>query len=159
MILHKLNGPQLYHQRTRRPNLTTRPTPCTRARSVKRLQPNKAFEFIQEFLSREEPANALSLPTWVVHVSSVLEWATAMILFRKYAEVTGNQRWKAFSWGMLPALGSAMCACTWHFFYNAPTLEYLVAVQAGLTIVGNITLALAAWHVYQGALQDSNSVS
>lgn len=25
-----------------------------------------------------EPANALSLPTWAVHTSSVLEWITAM---------------------------------------------------------------------------------
>lgn len=23
----------------------------------------------------------------------------------------------------LPSLGSAMCACTWHFFYNAEELE------------------------------------
>ena len=30
---------------------------------------------------------------------------------------------------MLPSLGSAMCACTWHFFYNAPDLELLVALQ------------------------------
>lgn len=35
------------------------------------------------------------------------------------------------TWGMLPSLGSAMCACTWHFFYNAPSLEFLVALQAG----------------------------
>ena len=27
---------------------------------------------------RMEPANALSLPTWAVHTSSVLEWVTAM---------------------------------------------------------------------------------
>ena len=33
------------------------------------------------------------------------------------------------TWGMLPSLGSAMCACTWHFFYNAPSLEFLVALQ------------------------------
>eukprot|EP00955_Chlamydomonas_euryale_P084972 364034-Chlamydomonas_euryale.AAC.13 len=26
-----------------------------------------------------EPGNALSLPTWAIHVSSVLEWATAMV--------------------------------------------------------------------------------
>lgn len=24
---------------------------------------------------------------------------------------------------MLPCLGSAMCACTWHFFYNSPDLQ------------------------------------
>lgn len=27
---------------------------------------------------RMEPSNALSLPTWAVHTSSVLEWITAM---------------------------------------------------------------------------------
>jgi hypothetical protein len=27
------------------------------------------------------------------------------------------------AWGMLPSLGSAMCACTWHFFYNSPDLQ------------------------------------
>lgn len=52
-------------------------------------------------------------------------------LFWKYAEVSGNPRWKGMTWGMLPSLGSAMCACTWHFFYNAPSLEALVALQVG----------------------------
>lgn len=27
------------------------------------------------------------------------------------------------AWGMVPCLGSAMCACTWHFFYNSPDLK------------------------------------
>lgn len=67
-----------------------------------------------------EPSNALSLPTWAIHVSSVSEWIVAMALFWKYAEVTGNQRWKGMTWGMMPSLGSAMAACTWHFFYNSP---------------------------------------
>lgn len=34
--------------------------------------PAAAFEI------HAEPANALSLPTWAVHTSSVLEWVTAM---------------------------------------------------------------------------------
>ena len=37
-----------------------------------------------------EPANALSLPTWAIHVSSVVEWTTAMALMWRYAEVTGD---------------------------------------------------------------------
>jgi hypothetical protein len=67
-----------------------------------------------------EPANALSLPTWAIHVSSVTEWVAAMLLMWRYAEVTGNARWKGMAWGMMPSLGSAMAACTWHFFYNSP---------------------------------------
>ena len=38
---------------------------------------------------REEPGNALSLPTWAIHVSSVIEWIAAMGLVWRYAEVTG----------------------------------------------------------------------
>lgn len=67
-----------------------------------------------------EPANALSLPTWAIHVSSVTEWVAAMALMWRYAEVSGNPRWKGMAWGMMPSLGSAMAACTWHFFYNSP---------------------------------------
>ncbi len=40
-------------------------------------------------LVRDEPANALSLPTWAIHVSSVIEWVAAMGLVWRYAEVTG----------------------------------------------------------------------
>jgi hypothetical protein len=44
---------------------------------------------------------------------------------------------------MLPALVSAMCACTWHLYDNSPSLYGLVVLQAGLTAVGNLALALA----------------
>ena len=38
-----------------------------------------------------EPANALSLPTWAIHVSSTVEWGAAMYLVWRYAEVTGGR--------------------------------------------------------------------
>ena len=47
-----------------------------------------------------------------------------------------------------PALGGALCACTFHFFYNPPELYPIVAVQAGLTLVGNVTLAAGAFVVW-----------
>ncbi|KAI7843916.1 hypothetical protein COHA_002458 [Chlorella ohadii] len=104
-----------------------------------------------------EPANALSLPTWMVHVSSVVEWIVAMGLIWRYGEVSGNPRWKGLSWGMLPCLGSAMCACTWHFFYNSPELQFLVALQAALTVVGNCTCWWAAYRIYQWAEQEGGT--
>jgi hypothetical protein len=48
---------------------------------------------------------------------------------------------------MLPALGSAMAACTWHLFDNPEQLRGLVVFQAGLTTLGNGTLALAGWNL------------
>jgi hypothetical protein len=48
---------------------------------------------------------------------------------------------------MLPALGSAMAACTWHLFDNPDQLRGLVVFQAGLTALGNACLALASWNL------------
>jgi hypothetical protein len=82
--------------------------------------------------------HSLSWPTWVIHIASVLEWGMAMALLWQYG-------WRTFTWAMIPALGSAMCALTWHFFDNDPHLDWLVTGQAGLTLVGNIALWWAAW--------------
>jgi hypothetical protein len=92
---------------------------------------------------------ALSIPTWIVHTSSVIEWITAIWLIWSYGEITRDRAWCLFSLAMLPALISAMCACTWHFFDNSPALEWLVTLQAAMTVAGNITLMLAGWWLWQ----------
>ncbi|XP_052208908.1 uncharacterized protein LOC127812532 [Diospyros lotus] len=99
------------------------------------------------FLQLNEPPNALSLPTWAVHVSSVVEWVTAMALVWQYGEKCGYESWKGLSWGMVPLLGGALCACTWHFFYNSESLDVLVALQAALTVIGNATICFAAYRI------------
>ncbi len=93
--------------------------------------------------------NILSIPTWIIHVSSVLEWIIAIFLIWNYAEVSGDRHWIYLSYGMLPVLVSAMCACVWHFFDNLESLEWLVTLQAGMTVIGNITLCLAAWYIWR----------
>ena len=100
--------------------------------------------------------NVLSLPTWFIHVSSVLEWVAAIWLIWTYSEVTQNRAWKWFALAMLPALVSAMCACTWHYFDNAPDLEWLVTVQATMTVVGNFTLMVAAWLLWRSSTGKPN---
>ncbi|CAN6205295.1 unnamed protein product [Urochloa humidicola] len=104
-----------------------------------------------------EPANALSLPTWAVHVSSVAEWVTAMWLVWDYGERTGIKGWKGLSWGMVPLLGGAMCACTWHFFYNSESLEVLVALQGALTVIGNFTMCIAAYRIFKASQESSKT--
>ncbi|WP_017315121.1 DUF2499 domain-containing protein [Mastigocladopsis repens] len=88
--------------------------------------------------------HALSIPTWIIHISSVIEWIAAIWLIWKYGEVTANHAWWALSFAMLPALVSAMCACTWHYFDNPESLEWMVTLQAAMTLVGNFTLWAAA---------------
>lgn len=109
-------------------------------------------------LSLPEPENALSLPTWAIHVSSVVEWITAMVLVWEYGEKSGYESWKGLSWGMVPLLGGALCACTWHFFYNSESLEILVALQAALTVMGNLTMFIAAFRIYKSSQGGSKSL-
>jgi hypothetical protein len=99
------------------------------------------------WLSHNEPINALSIPTWAIHFSSVFEYLFAMGLVWKYSETTGNESWKGLTWGMLPLHASGVCACTYHFFYNPSELQFLVSMQAGLTLLGNITCAIAAYRI------------
>ena len=95
-----------------------------------------------------EPGNALSLPTWMVHVSSLIEWLAAMSLIWRYAETTGNPRWKELTVAMIPFHSSGLCACTYHLFYNAPPVRGLVLLQAVLTLVGNFTCWAAAYRIF-----------
>ncbi|GAV86911.1 SBF domain-containing protein/DUF2499 domain-containing protein [Cephalotus follicularis] len=109
-------------------------------------------------LQLSEPANALSLPTWAIHVSSVVEWITAMALVWQYGEKSGFESWKGLSWGMVPLLGGAFCACTWHFFYNSESLEVLVALQGALTLIGNATMCIAAFRIYKSSKERSQDL-
>lgn len=100
---------------------------------------------------RQTTMHALSIPTWMIHVSSVIEWIAAIWLIWTYSVVSDNPAWRALSFAMLPALISAMCACTWHFFDNPASLEWLVTLQASMTLLGNFTLCLAAWWIWRSA--------
>ncbi|XP_070047553.1 uncharacterized protein [Nicotiana tomentosiformis] len=105
-----------------------------------------------------EPSNALSLHTWASHVSSVVEWVTAMALVWQYGEKSGYESWKGLSWAMVPLLGGALCACTWHFFYNSESLEVVVALQAALTVIGNATMCFAAFRIYKLSQKQSKEL-
>lgn len=110
---------------------------------------NLPTEFVQSlpFVTHNEPVNALSIPTWAIHFSSVIEYVFAMSLVWDFAETTRNPTWKGLTWGMLPLHASGVVACTYHFFYNDPSLQFLVTTQAGLTLLGNITLMIAAFRI------------
>jgi hypothetical protein len=91
--------------------------------------------------------HALSLGTWWIHITSVLEWLIAIVAVQSYGLRRGEGGWRWLALAMVPALASAMAACTWHLFDNSPALKGLVVLQAALTTLGNIALAAAAFHL------------
>lgn len=104
------------------------------------------------------PERTLSVPTWGVHIFSLVEWLLAMGLVWNYADAErGNHRgWRTLTWGMLPLHASGICACTQHFFGNAATLDWLVAAQGAFTMMGNIGMCVAAGEL---ARDDATSTS
>ena len=91
--------------------------------------------------------HALSLGTWWIHITSVLEWLAAIVAIQAWGVSRREGGWRWLALAMVPALASAMAACTWHLFDNSPALQGLVVLQAGLTALGNGALAIAAWHL------------
>ncbi len=97
----------------------------------------------------------LSLGTWFIHLTTLFEWVFAIILIVKGGISTNNQAMSWLAIAMLPNLASAMAAITWHIFDNTNELYGLVVLQAGLTMVGNACLALAAWNLVRAEGQEA----
>lgn len=95
--------------------------------------------------AKTEPDNALTVGTWIIHVSSLVEFLVAMGFCWRWADITNNPRWKGLTWGLLPLHSSGITACVSHLFYNQ--IAILVPLQAFLTCVGNTTAAYAAFRI------------
>merc|ERR1719324_1280158 len=68
-----------------------------------------------------------------------------MTLAWRYADATGNPRWKGLTWGMLPSSASSVCALTFHVFYNR--IPWILTAEAFFTFLGNATLGIAAFRI------------
>ena len=98
----------------------------------------------------------LSLGTWFIHIATLFEWGIAIILIDNISSILKNKPLGYFALAMLPNLASAMAAITWHIFDNSLELKGLVVLQAALTTLGNICLALAAWNLFRSETSQIN---
>ena len=89
----------------------------------------------------------LSLGTWFIHIATVLEWSLAILVLCNVGVKSSNKGLIWLSVSMLPNLASAMTAITWHIFDNSIELKGLVVLQAGLTVIGNTAMAIAAFNL------------
>jgi len=92
-----------------------------------------------------EPENALTIACWIIHVTSLVEFLVAMGFCWRWADLSGNPKWKGLTWGLIPLHTSGITACTYHLFYNS--IAVLVPLQAALTCVGNVTAMVAAYRI------------
>lgn len=101
--------------------------------------------FSDYFGAKPEPENALTVATWIIHVSSLVEFLVAMGFAWRWADIVDNPKWKGLTWGLIPLHSSGITACTYHLFYNQ--IPVLIPLQAFLTCLGNITAAYATYRI------------
>ena len=89
----------------------------------------------------------LSFTTWLIHITSVIEWIYAIFIINRISKYRNFEIYYWLSIGMIPNLISAMCAITWHIFDNQTELYGLVTLQGISTLIGNSTLALAIFYI------------
>ena len=92
-----------------------------------------------------EPENALTIATWIIHISSLVEFLVAMGFCWRWADISNNPRWKGLTWGLIPLHSSGITACTYHLLYNS--IPILVPLQALLTFLGNSTAMYATYRI------------
>ena len=92
----------------------------------------------------------LSFGTWLIHISSVIEWIYAIFVIYKISTYKNYNLFYWFSIAMVPNLIGAMCAITSHIYDNQDALYGLVTLQGIFTFIGNSTLALAAIKLFNG---------
>ena len=93
----------------------------------------------------------LSLGTWIIHISSVLEWIVIIFVVNKISYYADFKNYYWFGLAMVPNLIGAMCAITWHIYDNPLQLYGLVTLQGFFTIIGNATLAVATIYIYKNS--------
>ena len=91
----------------------------------------------------------LSFPTWLIHISSIIEWIYAIFVINKISQF---KKYNVFFWlciAMIPNLIGGMCAITWHIYDNQNSLYGLVTLQGLFTFIGNSTLAMASFTIFK----------
>ena len=85
----------------------------------------------------------LSIPTWLIHFGSVLEWGAAMLLFYVVGRKLNNVWLRRMPLAMVPYMLSGLCAIIYHM--SADEWEGFNTAQSYLTLTGSSCFALWAF--------------
>ncbi len=85
----------------------------------------------------------LSVPTWLIHISSVVEWGVAMLLFWLVGRKLNNIWLRRMPLAMLPYMLSGWCALIYHM--SLDEWGWLNDIQAYLTFSGSCCFCIWAW--------------
>jgi hypothetical protein len=85
----------------------------------------------------------LSIPTWIIHAGSIIEWALAMALFYAVGRRMKNKFLMWMPVAMIPFMFSGFCAFIFHI--TEDKWNFINELQTYLTFAGSCGFALWAF--------------
>jgi hypothetical protein len=83
----------------------------------------------------------LSLPNWIIHISSTLEWGVASLLIYRYGTLCGRREIRVFGLSMLPHWFGSFFVLSYHLTTDSVAL--LLDLSEVINLFGSISLLLA----------------
>jgi hypothetical protein len=89
----------------------------------------------------------LSLPNWIIHISSSLEWGIGAALLFHYGQLTGRRDIRTFALAMLPHWIGSFCVLAYHI--SGDTMPLLLDMSELINLVGSTALLWATYKLFQ----------
>jgi hypothetical protein len=83
----------------------------------------------------------LSLPNWIIHISSSLEWGVAALLIFRYGKLCGRKEIMMFGISMLPHWVGSFFVLSYHM--TTDRIALLLDLSEVINLFGSISLLLA----------------
>ncbi len=80
----------------------------------------------------------LSIPTWIVHISSMIEWGLAALLLYRYGNLIGRNDIKKFALLMLPHWAGGWCVIAFHL--TSDEIHFWLEASKVVNFVGSVCL-------------------
>lgn len=83
-------------------------------------------------------AGLLSLPNWLIHLSSSLEWGVAAFMMYRYGRITGREEIRFFGLSMLPHWFGSFFVLAYHI--STDSIPLLLDLSETINLFGSISL-------------------
>lgn len=95
----------------------------------------------------------LSLPNWIIHLSSSLEWGIAAALLFHYGKITGRRDIRLFGLAMLPHWSGSFFVLGYHI--SGDTIPMLLDMSELINLFGSTALLLATLNLLKSTKKAS----
>ncbi|ACF13076.1 conserved hypothetical protein [Chloroherpeton thalassium ATCC 35110] len=97
----------------------------------------------------------LSIPTWIVHISSMAEWGMAIFLLYRYGKIIHRSDVRQFALLMIPHWAGGLCVLAFHT--TGDSVSFLLDASKVINFFGSTSLLYASLQIIKQAKKLSSA--